>query len=129
VKLDANGTHVFSKRFGGIRNDEADAVAVDADDRVLVAGEVSATVDFGGGPISGGSFDDLFVLTLDPTGAHVCSRRYGTTLDGTSGALGLAVDAEGSALVAGALSGTVRFGGDPLTSTGGLDILLAKFRR
>ena len=127
VKLDGDGNHVFSRRLGGAQNDEADAVAVDGQGRVIVTGAVgSDVVDFGGGPISGGRSDDLFVVTLDPDGEHECSRRYGSG-DASSGGLGLAVDSNGNAVIAGAFSGTVDFGAGRLSSTGGLDVLLAKF--
>jgi hypothetical protein len=127
IKLDTGGNHVFMKRFGGAQNDEADAVAVDAQGRVFVTGAIGSDgVDFGGGAISGGRSDDLFLLTLDAAGEHECSRRYGSA-DGSSGGLGLAVDSDGNAVVGGALSGSVDLGAGRLSSTGGLDVLLAKF--
>jgi hypothetical protein len=127
LKLDAAGNHVLSRNFGGVQNDEADTVAIDANGRIFVAGAVgSDRVDFGGGPITGGRSDDLFVLTLGSDGQHLCSRRYGSA-NGSSSALGLALDQDGNALVSGALSGAVDFGSGALTSTGGLDIILAKF--
>jgi len=127
VKLDSGGNHVFTKSFGGRQNDEADGVAVTSDDRVLVTGQVSSdTVDFGGGPLRGGRFDDLYVVTLDPSGSHLCSRRY-AGLDGSSAGLGIAVDPAKNAIVTGSFSGSLSFGADTLTSSGGLDIFVAKF--
>jgi hypothetical protein len=127
VKYDGAGNQVFGAKLGGAQNDEANAVAVDGNGRVFVAGGVgSDNVDFGGGPIRGGRSDDLFLVTLTPMGEHICSRRYGNA-NGASSALGLALDQGGNALVAGAFSGTVDFGAGALGSTGGNDILLARF--
>jgi hypothetical protein len=99
---------------------------VDGQGRVIVTGSIgSDRVDFGGGPIAGGRSDELFVVTLDPDGEHECSRRYGSG-DGSSGGLGLAADSNGNAVIAGAFSGTVDLGAGRLSSTGGLDVLLAK---
>jgi hypothetical protein len=101
---------------------------MDAQGRMIFTGSIgSDSVDFGGGPISGGRSDDLFVVVLEPDGTHVCSRRYGSRGGGSSGGLGLAVDSNGNAVVAGAFSGTVDFGAGPVMSTGGLDVLIAKF--
>ena len=127
IKLDAGGNHVFTKSFGGVQNDEADGVAVTSDQRIVVTGEVSSdSIDFGGGRLPGGRSDDLFVVTLDPGGAHLCSRRYGSS-GGSSAGLGIAVDSANNALVTGAFSGSVNFDSNALASSGGLDSFLAKF--
>jgi hypothetical protein len=92
-----------------------------------VTGQVSSdAVDFGGGPLRGGRFDDLYVVTLDASGAHLCSRRYGG-VDGSSAGLGIAVDSAKNATVTGSFSRSLSFEADTLTSSGGLDIFVAKF--
>jgi hypothetical protein len=59
------------------------------------------------------------------TPAHFWSQRFGSTL--TDAGEDVAVDGSGNVFVAGSFSGTVDFGGGPLTSAGGTDIFLAKY--
>ncbi|HEU4929333.1 MAG TPA: hypothetical protein VFU38_05835, partial [Candidatus Krumholzibacteria bacterium] len=49
VKYDANGTHQWSKSFGGADRDAANSVGVDATGNVYFTGYYFGAVDFGGG--------------------------------------------------------------------------------
>ncbi|RPI46027.1 MAG: hypothetical protein EHM59_08575, partial [Betaproteobacteria bacterium] len=62
VKLDADGLPVYSTYLGGVRNDEAYGLAVDADGQVVVVGSTSAT-DF---PVTDGAYQTDF----DGSAAH-----------------------------------------------------------
>lgn len=100
---------------------QAKGVGVDANGNVIVAGEFTGSIDFGGSLLNSvGS--DLYVAKLDPTGKHLWSKRFG----GAGGAQtvdALAVDPVGAVLVAGRLyqGATIDFGGGPITSTSGGD--------
>ena len=124
ARFDANGTHLWSQRFGSAGSDLGEDVAVDSSGSVFVTGAFPDTVDFGGGDLtSAGSFD-IFVVQLGAGGAHLWSQRFG----GFSSETGLAVtaDSAGNVVVGGHFSGTVDFGGGPLTSAGGTDVFLIK---
>lgn len=126
-KLSAAGAHQLSRRYGGTLNDAAYGVAMGPGDHPFFTGSVDFDpVNFGGGPLSGGASDDVFVLELDPTGAHVCSRRYAAPLGGSSGR-GLAVDANGRTFVTGSFFGTVDFGAGPMTAGSGTDVFFSAF--
>jgi hypothetical protein len=121
VKLDAAGNVLWGHSYGAYENDGASAIAVGPSDEVTVVGSVSYyPVDFGGGALRGGIFDDLFAVTLDAQGTHLCSRRYAAS-DGSSAAHGVAVDATGRVLIAGSFNRSVDFGKGTLVSTGGSD--------
>ena len=61
----ADGSHLWSKRFGSTYEDEGLGVAVDGSGNVVVTGYFWGTVDFGGGELtSAGSSDDIFVVKL-----------------------------------------------------------------
>lgn len=125
-KLSSGGTHLWSRSFG-----DSDAgqialdvgTAVDANGNVLLTGNITGAVDFGGGALAGNG-TNLFVAKFDPAGQHLWSRRFGTTPE----QVGLAIAAsEDGILVAGHNSGTLDFGLGPLTTAGKEDIVLAKF--
>lgn len=123
AKVDANGKHVWSRRFGGPNDDRAFAVATDAAGNVVVTGVFSGTVDFGGGPLVASGSWDMFVVKLDATGNHLWSKRFGN--DQQQEGKAVAIDAAGNIIVAGMFWGTIDFGGGAITSTG-IDVFVAK---
>jgi PKD repeat protein len=90
------------------------AIAVDTSGNVVVTGDFSGTVDFGGGPLSSSGSSDIFVVKYSSTGAYLWSRRFGST-DPDVGR-GIAVDPSGNVIITGEYSGAVNFGGGPLPS-------------
>jgi cysteine-rich repeat protein len=124
VKLDAQGQHLWSRRFGGTGNDSGYGIAVDSADNVLLTGYFQGTADFGGGPLSSAGNNDIFAVKLDAQGQHLSSRRFG----GTSNDYGddIAVDSAGNVLLTGYFQGTADFGGGPLYSAGSTDIFAVK---
>ncbi|MBI4705981.1 MAG: SBBP repeat-containing protein [Deltaproteobacteria bacterium] len=123
AKLDKDGKHLWSKRFGAIALGRS--IAVDAAGDAVLTGYFDGTVDFGGGALVSAGPYDIFVAKLGPDGKHLWSRRFGDASDQVGWSI--AADASGNALVTGWFDGTVDFGGGPLASAGGADIFLAKF--
>ena len=121
VKLDANGAHVWSKRFGDSAKQSAQSVVVDTTGNVIITGYFGGAVDFGGGPIASTTNKDVFLAKYDISGGHLWSASFGAA-EGRA----VAVDGMGNVLAAGALLGTVDFGGGQLSSAGGQDAFLAK---
>jgi len=123
AKLDAFGSHLWSKRFGD--DDKSQflyQLAVDGSGNVLVLGSFAGTLDLGGVPLqAGASGFDTFLAKLDDAGNHLWSRR----LDGGP-TYHLAVDASGAVILAGTFVDPVDFGGGPLSSAGGSDIFVAR---
>jgi hypothetical protein len=126
AKLDPDGNHVWSKRFGNSSDQAGYAVAADASGNVVVAGYFNGTMSFGGSDLASAGGRDIFVAKLDANGNHLWSERYGDASE--QNALTVAVDVAGDAIVAGYFAGVVDFGGGALTSAGGDDIFLAKLR-
>jgi hypothetical protein len=65
AKYDSTGTHVWSKHFGHTHPDPwlGDA-GFDAAGHLYVTGQVSGTVDFGGGPLQAAGGIDIFLAKL-----------------------------------------------------------------
>ncbi|MBI5516833.1 MAG: SBBP repeat-containing protein [Deltaproteobacteria bacterium] len=121
-----DGSHRWSRSFGGPDNDEARAIALGMDGRVVVTGSLRGTVNVLGVPLSGSASTDGFVAALGDTGAARWARRFipSTTAPGGSQGWALAAAADGSLYVTGLFSGLVQFGTDLATSAGTFDIFV-----
>jgi hypothetical protein len=124
VKLDPNGVHLWSKRFGDHELQTPMAIAADGSGNAVVGGYYVGSIDFGGGALPSAGGADIFVAKLDPLGNHLWSSRFGS--DGIQNLLDLAIDAAGNVVLAGRFEGTLDFGGGPLTSAGADDAFVVK---
>jgi hypothetical protein len=134
VKLDSNGGHVWSKRFGDATTLEqcGESVAVDGAANVILAGYFKSSISLGGPTLTTAGGFDIFLTKLSPLGAHVWSKRFGDVQNQASScsappnSLTVTADPAGNTILAGKLVGSVDFGGAPLISTGA-DAFVAKF--
>lgn len=129
-KFDQNGTWIWTKRIGNSIS-QPHAIALDPAGNVYMSGMFKGTVDFDPGPgvvnhTSAGE-DDIFVMKLDPDGAHMWSCSFGTT-EGVEGGWDLAVDASGNAFVMVSAQGTIDVnpgpGVEPFTPAGQLTSII-----
>ena len=131
-KLDRDGQMLWSFTFGGNTEDYSEALSIDADGNVYVAGYFNGTADFEPGSgttnlTSVGDYD-AFLSKFDADGNFQWAIRLGgTSADQVSD---MAVDTAGNILLVGQFSGTADF--DPgagnlnLTSAGDNDIFVVK---
>jgi len=124
AKLDANGQHVWSFRFGEEQHQAVYDVALDPSGEVLVAGYFEGNVDLGGGVLTSAGESDGFVGKLDANGQHVWSKSFGG-LDYTAPYF-IRSDSLGNVFVVGEFHGTFDIGGGPLSNVGKSDIFVAK---
>ena len=122
--FDAAGAHLWSKRFPGSATDQGEGIAVDSGGNVLLTGQFSGNINFGGGLLTSAGVNDVFAATLDSSGNHVWSKRFGSTLDQFG--VDVAADPLSGLALAGRFNSSIDFGGGVLTSGGGLDIYVAK---
>ena len=115
---------LWAERAGGSDRDLGEAIAVDGSGNVLVAGRFRGTAEFGDVTLTSAGEDDVFVAKVDAQGNMIWAKRAGGS--GFDRGRGIAVDAEGNALVTGWFNGTAEFGDVTLTSAGGSDIFVAK---
>jgi hypothetical protein len=127
AKYDADGAHLWSKRFGSVSlvDDVGSAVAVDVLGNVIVAGSFNNTVDFGGGGKTSAGLRDMFIAKFDTNGAHMWSISLGGSGSDVIGSV--ATRPNGDVIVAGSFSNTMTVSGNPLTSAGLRDIFLGCF--
>ncbi len=121
--LDASGQVAWAVAGGSSGGQVAEGVAFEPGGDVVVAGDFSALVDFGTGPLTALS-DDIFVARFGPGGHPVWVQQFnaddgGPTGAGDSTVGALAVDTTGNIAVGGAFSGTLGFGGPPIFAPAG----------
>ena len=122
-----NGDLSWARRFGNEDPQTSNSVAVDATGNVILVGDFSGFIDFGGNQLVGWGVNDTFVVKLSATGVHLWSRRFGGLGSSSTHSTSVAVDLAGNILVTGSFRGAVDFGsGVPLTSAGGSDVFVAK---
>ena len=125
AKFDGGGTHVWSRRFGDTFQQEGMSIAVDDFGNVLIGGQFSGVLDFGGSPLAsaGGA---TFIAKLDPNGEYLWSKQF-TNQALTFQPPAVAFDPSGNVLVLGSLQGMMDIDGNTLASAGGTDVFLAKY--
>ncbi|MBI4703638.1 MAG: hypothetical protein HY744_21210 [Deltaproteobacteria bacterium] len=117
AKFDADGKHLWSKRFGGETGAYAYAVAVDPAGNILLSGQFSPTIDFGGGELAvpegvGG----ICLAKLGSYGQHIWSKAFAHS--GFAAATSVVVDGSGNVLLGGSFDSEIDFGGVPLQPIG-----------
>lgn len=127
LKLDTAGELLWGAAHGGAGDDEARAVAVDADNHTWVAGAFTSANARFGTPDSFASRGetDLFLARYDLTGAAVAAYRFGDT--SAQSFRGIALHPT-SVSVCGVTAGALDLGGGPLPGQNA-DAFFARFRR
>ncbi|WP_437999577.1 hypothetical protein WMF26_06340 [Sorangium sp. So ce185] len=95
----------WARGFGIETTSPTPSIAVDAMGNYYILGDFEGTVDFGAGPLTSAGDSDIFLLKLDPSGAPLWSKRFGSPLRETGDAL--AMDGNGNVLIAGNYTGGV----------------------
>lgn len=124
AKMDSNGNWLWAKKAGGSSNDSGRSIAVDYFGNSYVTGKFSGTAGFGSTTLTSSGNGDIFVAKLDPNGNWLWVKNA-EGLNNESG-YGIAVDNSGNSYVTGTFYGTAGFASTTLTSSGEIDIFVAK---
>ena len=116
-KRDSAGQVLWTRRFGGINQDEGEALAIDSTGNVYVTGYFNDVVDFqtetGTVTLTSAGGNDIFIFKLNPNGNLLWAKRVGGI--NTDRGLGLTVDPQGNVYGTGYFSHTVDFDPGPGT--------------
>jgi hypothetical protein len=126
AKLDSQGNHIWSHRYGSGQHEYATRIALDAQGDVYFVGLFSSPVDFGAGlliPASTSNMDIVIGRYDGTTGAAVWTTRLGG--QGQEYVCDCTV-AGSKVVVAGSASSGIDFGKGPVT-TKGMDIFVAHY--
>jgi len=124
AKLSPSGQPEWAKLFGGAGQQGIRAISSDTQGNVIITGETSESISFGGPSLPFEDKADAFVAKLDASGAHLWSTAF--TGFGFQEGYGVATDGEDAIVLTGLFEGEVSFGGEPLQSQGARDIYLVK---
>ena len=108
VELDSTGAFRWAKSFGSPGTSQSFVFIAPGEAGAIVLTGLGASVDFGGGPLSGG-----YLAEVDNAGAF----KWGRALSDSANPFGLAVDAAGNIVLAGGFSGTIDFGNGATLTT------------
>jgi hypothetical protein len=131
-KLDVSGNLIWAKNFGGINDEQARSIAIDASGNVYITGHFEGTADFdpsvGTFSLTSAGDQDIFINKLDVSGNFVWAKRMGGANNDSGRSL--AIDGSGNIYTTGYFRGTTDFdpgsGAFNLTSAGGADIFIHK---
>lgn len=128
AKYNSAGTLQWAKMFNATTDQTVLGLSTDVAGDVIITGNYIGTINFGGGALVSAGVKDIFLTKLSGSnGAHMWSKRFGSTKDDI--AYTVATDSGTNVLVAGYFTGLVSFGGTLFESSNPFDndIFLAKF--
>jgi len=115
ARFDAAGGLQWVQPIGGVQDDRANGLAVDAAGNAYVVGEFTGAVQLPGTNLATAVTDqNAFLARFDPAGTVNWARQAGGTLPDS--ARGVTVDGSNQVFVAGYFSGAAAFGADTLVS-------------
>ena len=124
AKLDSSGNWLWAKQAWGIGEDVGFSIAVDAKGNSYITGVFIESANFGTTTLTSSGDYDIFVAKLDINSNWLWAKQAGGTDDDYGN--GIAVDANGNSYVTGYFSESATFGTTTLTSSGDIDIFVAK---
>ena len=130
VKYDSTGTVLWAKSAGGIGNDVANSVSIDAFGNIIVAGYFSCpTIALGSTTLTNSSnagLSDIFIAKFDQSGISLWAISAGGS--NGDGANSITIDKSGNIIVVGYFeSSTISFNSITLTNSyAGTEMFIAK---
>ncbi len=119
-----NGMFIDAISAGGANADTATSIAVDLSGRCYIAGGYTLSTTFGAITLTAaGSFSDVFVARLSPTGGWDWAISGGGSMHDVAN--GLALDASDNCYVIGNFNGTATFGASVISALS-TDLFVAK---
>jgi hypothetical protein len=126
AKYDAFGNVLWAKSAGGTNKDAANGIAVDGSGNSSVAGEFQGSATFGSTMLNSTStLPDMFIASYDASGNVLWAKHAGGSSSDFGRNIGL--DGSGNSYITGEFEGSASFGSTTLTSSGGVDIFVAKY--
>ncbi len=127
AKFAPDGTPQWAQSLGGPDSDAAYDVSVDLEGRIYVTGAFRQTIYIAGTAVESAGNEDIYLLTLAPTGELVRIARFGERYRDFGQRI--AADDAGNVVLLAEFTDEVSFGGESLVSEGNRDLLLAKYNR
>ena len=128
AKYNSSGAHQWSRRFGDAAQSQyARAVTADAAGNIYVAGEITGSIDFGGGAMSVTTAKSALVAKLDGLGNASWVKLANGDANSESVAYSVAVGPNGEVAAGGYFKNKFDLGGTSTTSVGTDDAFITLF--
>jgi hypothetical protein len=116
ARYSSTGAYQWGHAYGGDSGfqDSGNGVAVAADGRIALTGQVSSAVDFGGGWTFGNGAPNYFAALYNSAGDYIWAKRVLPAIGQVA-----TFDTSGNLFTAGTCGGVVDFGGGPVSVGGG----------
>jgi hypothetical protein len=124
AKFTTDGTHLWSRHYGGTDDDICRSVAVDGSGNVYITGYYEGTATFGGSNIASNGGTDIFLAKYTNNSTYQWTGHFGGA--GNDFGESVTTDDLNYIYTTGSFSQTVNFGDGDVVSHGGLDIFLMK---
>ena len=124
AKFNSAGVCQWARQIGGLSQDDAYDVVVDANGMVLVSGEFSGATSIGATNLVSNGGYDIFFAAFSGNGDLLWARAIGGALDDYS--IALAANQSGETFFTGSFSGNINLGGGISFSSADEDGLLLK---
>lgn len=108
AQLDMNGNWLWAKAFGGLGNEYAHRIAIDAEDNIWVGGSFSQTFFLGDFELECLGLADFFCAKLSPNGEFLAATSFGTEYSDILN--GMAISPLGNVYLCGSYRGAISFG-------------------
>ena len=125
AKMDESGNWQWAIQAGATQHDYGTAIAIDDAGNSYVTGYFGDTATFGSYYLTSSGYSDIFVAKIDEDGNWLWAAQAGGSNYDEYG-YAIAVDDVGNSYVIGGFFETVTFGSYYLTSSGYIDIFVAK---
>jgi hypothetical protein len=129
AKYSPNGTHLWSASLetGPSADSSGHGIAVDSQNNVLITGNCMEYLNFKGTKLYGHGYNipEICIAKFSSSGVPLWAKMLGSH-DPDYG-VSISADNSDNVIVTGSFSGTVDFGGGPLTSGGNSDIFIVKY--
>jgi hypothetical protein len=125
--LTATGTWQWALRAGGIGDDVAGALSIDANRFAVLGGSFEGTATFGTTNLTSAGSKDLFISRMDTTGAWQWAYRQGGA--GEVSLSSVHVNSDNFILIGANFQNSINIMGTPFTSKGLSDMLLMRVDR
>ena len=124
---DVSAVNLWTKSFPDSASALGRALATDTLNNVWLVGQFNERINFGLGPMGSGSGPHIFIAKFNSLGSAVGALVFQDNGTSFLTADDIVIDASGNAIMTGLYSGTIDFGGGPMTTAGGDDIYVVKF--
>lgn len=126
VKFSSTGVLGWITRDGGTKNEEVQAIAVDAEDNIYISGDFEKPSTFGSTILSGKGGATIFLAKYTKNGDFVWAKELGG--EGQQSIVKIAADTKGNLYGVGYFNYDFIFDGDTFNSRGSNDVFVVRVK-